>query len=155
MAPRKNYSKRQRISSGRWKTTPKKLKEKIPEAKDRDDKSVGEELFQLHLRAHKIEMEREYKFHETRGWLFDFYDKDLVFGVEINGGIHMKESGHTGFGAENDYEKINTALLMGIPVLVFSTAQVSNGYAIDTTLAYRKIRENHSLKKYEDFYGGV
>ena len=44
----------------------------------------------------------------------DFYFKEYKVGVEIQGGIWMKSSGHTGKGHLRDMEKSNLAILNGI-----------------------------------------
>jgi very-short-patch-repair endonuclease len=64
--------------------------------------------------------EREYRFHPTRRWRFDFAWPAEKLAVEIEGrGRHQ-----TFIGFRNDCEKYNAALLLGWRVLRFPAADV-------------------------------
>jgi len=64
-------------------------------------------------------MEREYKFHPTRKYRFDFCWPYLNIGIECDGNAyHVKGGGRHGQCA--DYEKLNSALLHGWRVLRFT-----------------------------------
>ena len=93
--------------------------------------SKAAETFALHLRADKLPLaRREYVFHPTRQWRFDFAWPGRKLAVEIDGltrdgGRHQRVRGY-----ENDCEKLNEALLLGWRVLRFTQGQVKRGEAI-------------------------
>lgn len=92
-----------------------------------------EETFALHARAAGIDsgMVREYVFHPTRKWRADFAWPELRLLVEIDGGIWMPKSGHSGGRAAiRDRERDNAAVLLGLRVLRFTGAMVQSGEAI-------------------------
>ena len=96
--------------------------------------SPGEEAFALHCQAEKLTLIREYVFHPTRKWRFDFYFPDINLAVEIEGGMrgfgrHQRPGGFTA-----DCSKYNAAALMGITVLRYTPAMVTSGTAIDDVL---------------------
>lgn len=97
--------------------------------------SRGEEAFWLHCRIHGLTPEREYCFHLTRKWRFDFCFPTEKIGVEIEGvgrftfGRHQQKDGYT-----KDLEKYNAATLAGWRVLRYSTEMVESGTAINETL---------------------
>ena len=97
-------------------------------------KSAPEELFALQLRADKIRFEREYKFHPTRRYRFDFVFEGKI-AVEIQGfGRHQRFIGY-----QNDCERQAEALMLGWRVLQVTPAQVKSGQALKwlTTLLAR------------------
>lgn len=110
--------------------------------------SIGEETLVQHLRAAKLsDYIREYKFHPTRRWRFDFAWTKQLLAVEIEGGTsrYNQKSRHTSFsGFANDTEKYNEAVSMGWRLLRFTTDQVKQGVALLT------IEKN--LKFNQDFY---
>ena len=58
---------------------------------------------------------REYRFHDTRRWRFDFAWPDIKLAVEIDGrGRHQ-----TVVGCRSDCEKANEAIRLGWRVLRF------------------------------------
>jgi very-short-patch-repair endonuclease len=97
--------------------------------------SPGEEEFALHCRIYHIEVEREYRFHDTRHWRFDFAIPDKKIGIEIEGGSWTRGRHNRGGGFEQDCVKYNTAVLLGWRVLRFTTGMVSSGRAIADTRA--------------------
>lgn len=75
--------------------------------------------------------EREYRFHPTRRWRFDFAFPAVQLAVEIEGGIYSARSGHRSVtGMRRDMEKYNEAALLGWRVLRFSEREVRNGDAL-------------------------
>lgn len=67
-----------------------------------------------------VECVREYRFHPTRQWRFDYAIPDLRIAIEIDGGIwingrHNRPSGYLG-----DMEKFNAAATLGWVVLKFT-----------------------------------
>jgi very-short-patch-repair endonuclease len=94
--------------------------------------SVGEETFWLHCRANGLQPEREYFFHPKRKWRFDFFFPDVRLAVEVEGGVngrHQRIGGFTG-----DAFKYNAAAMMGIFVLRYTTAMVTDGTAINDVM---------------------
>lgn len=95
-----------------------------------------------------IGFQREYQFHPTRRWRFDFADPQAKIAVECEGGVYgfkCPKCGGTGAGGqckscrgtgkafgrhsratglENDAEKYNRAAIMGWRVLRFTTRQL-------------------------------
>lgn len=102
-------------------------KQTIPQAL-----SKGEEAFALHCRAENLHPEREYMFHPTRKWRFDFYFPAHRIAVEIEGGYGGRHQRRAGF--EGDAYKYNAAARMGILVLRFTTSMVLRGDAINDVL---------------------
>ncbi len=79
------------------------------------------------------EPKREFRFHDTRKWRFDFAFPDLKIAIEVEGGTWMKKSRHTsGAGFAKDCEKYNEAALLSWRVLRFPSEQVKSGEAIAT-----------------------
>lgn len=95
--------------------------------------SQHEELLALQLRITKLEQpKREYRFHETRRWRFDFAWPELLFAVEVEGityehGRHQRKEGF-----EGDLEKYQSAMLLGWTVYRTSGAMVKSGSALLT-----------------------
>lgn len=92
--------------------------------------SVGESLLAQHLKALKIEFEREFQFCESRKWRSDFRITGTRLLVEVEGGIwsggrHTRAKGYLG-----DMEKYNEATALGYQLLRFSTEQVKSGFAV-------------------------
>ena len=75
--------------------------------------------------------EREYRFHDTRKWRFDFAYPDKQIAIEVEGGVY-KNGRHTrGKGFTNDCEKYNAATELGWRVFRYTTAMVNQGLAIE------------------------
>lgn len=57
---------------------------------------------------------REYRFHSTRKWRFDFAIPSRMIAFEIMGGLYNPNSGHRSKeGVSRDYEKSNAAQALG------------------------------------------
>jgi len=92
--------------------------------------SPGEEAFALHCRVEKLTPEREYRFHHTGKWRFDFAFLEQKVAVEIEG-----RGRHQSFGGfEIDCEKYNEAIKFGWRVLRYTPAMVMSGEAINDVL---------------------
>jgi hypothetical protein len=87
------------------------------------------------------EPERDYRFHPTRKWAFDFAwprvrrDDGVVItydaiAVEVEGGTFVAGRHSRGRGYEEDCEKYAEALILGWRVLRVTTDMVSDGRAI-------------------------
>lgn len=113
-------------------------------------KSDLEELFQRQLEEAKITgWCREYRFHPTRKWRFDFawpHDNDFhcpecgqvywKLAVEIQGGVHIRGRHARGVGIEADNEKANAAAFLGWIVFRYTGKSIKNGQAIKEVAAY-------------------
>lgn len=73
--------------------------------------------------------EREFRFHETRRWRFDFAWPTEKIACEVNGGIFKQGRHSRGAGQESDYEKLNAATAAGWFVFQFGPSQVRSGLA--------------------------
>lgn len=129
--------------------------------------SRGEENLANMLDYAGINYKREYRFHPTRRWRFDFAFVEHKIAVEVEGGsfgrvvrchicgqvvlrrlksgkmMTVREGGrhNTGAGFRADLEKYNEASLLGWSVLRFTPEQVRSGYAMDTINAMLNHKE--------------
>ena len=104
---------------------------KVPKAE-----SEGEAAFALHCRAEHLKPEREYIFHPTRKWRFDFAFPAIKLGIEIEG-LSRHISRHVTFtGFREDCAKYNAATLLGWRMLRYSTEMVIRGDAINDVVKY-------------------
>ena len=93
--------------------------------------SIGEATLSLHLRAHGIHAEEQYRPEDCpRHWVWDFALPSFRLLIEVNGSIWKKGGHNTGKGLERDYAKSNWATLAGWRTLSYSTGQVERGEAI-------------------------
>ena len=109
------------------------MKKQIKKRVSKKPKRVSplESLMALQMRAYGLPaFEREYKFHPTRKWRFDFFLEG--WGVEINGG-GWDGGGHNRnpIVMGKDYEKYNAAQEMGIKVLIYTGEMVKDLSAIE------------------------
>jgi len=86
---------------------------------------------------------KEYRFHPTRKWLFDFAYPDQKIAIEVEGGTWVQGRHSRGSGFQADCEKYNTATLLGWKVLRFTRAMVE-GNATETI---KQLLEN---RRYDD-----
>lgn len=75
--------------------------------------------FLLHQRL-GVECVREYRFHPTRQWRFDYAIPDLRIAIEIDGGIWINGRHNRASGYIGDMEKFNAAATLGWVVLKFT-----------------------------------
>lgn len=95
--------------------------------------SALEDTFELQLKALKLlGYEREYRFHPTRRWRFDFAFPANKIAIELHGAIFTQGRHSRGAGIEGDMEKINEAQILGWDVLAFSAGMVKSGEALET-----------------------
>jgi very-short-patch-repair endonuclease len=93
--------------------------------------SVGENLLELLLKAEKISgYDREYQFHHTRKWRFDFAWPLKMVAVEVEGGVWSNGRHTRGKGFIEDCIKYNEATVLGWKVLRVTTDMVKNGEAM-------------------------
>lgn len=92
--------------------------------------SIGEETLALHLRAHKIDFQREVALIPGRKWRVDFYLPLRDVAIEVEGGIWIQGRHNRASSIEADFRKYNALAHIGVKVLRFSTAMVESGEAI-------------------------
>lgn len=73
---------------------------------------------------------REYKFHATRKWMFDFAFDEYRIAFEIEGGTWLRDSRHTHpIGYAKDCEKYNEAAILGWIVIRATSDMLKSGLA--------------------------
>jgi len=77
-----------------------------------------------------VDMVREYRFHPTRKWRFDYAIPGLKIAVECDGGVWGYGRHNRPRGYINDMEKFNAAAEMGWVVLKFTPRQLLTCAAI-------------------------
>lgn len=93
-------------------------------------KSSIEEEFALHCKASGLAVEREYLFHATRSWRFDFAIPAKKVAIELEGGIWTQGRHNRGTGMIEDMQKYNEAARLGWAVYRFDGGAVKRGEAI-------------------------
>lgn len=69
--------------------------------------------------------EKEYKFHPSRLWRFDYANPKYKIAIEIEGGLFIQGRHIRGKGYINDMIKYNEAQKLGWKLLRYSTAKNS------------------------------
>ncbi|MBE3139168.1 MAG: hypothetical protein IMZ53_01140 [Thermoplasmata archaeon] len=69
------------------------------------------------FKSEKMKPQTEYKFHPFRKWRFDFAFPEILFALEIEGGVWSKGRHTRGTGFIGDIDKYNEATMMGWRVL--------------------------------------
>ena len=93
-------------------------------------KSEWEDLFATQLDSELIYFHREYRFHPTRKWRFDFALENLI-AVEVEGGIWTQGRHTRGSGFLKDCEKYGEAAILGWRVFRFPPEMIKDGTALD------------------------
>lgn len=95
------------MKTGQTPTTKKKTRQAKPQTPKSD-------FFTVLCRSHlKQECVKEFKFHPTRKWRFDYALPEHKIAVEVEGGVWTGGRHTSPKGFLNDMEKYNTATLMG------------------------------------------
>ena len=68
--------------------------------------------------------EREFRFHRTRKWRFDFAWPEHHVAVEIDGGLFVGHGHQRGPQFSKDCQKLNAAVLLGWRVLRYTTIEM-------------------------------
>ena len=90
-----------------------------------------EATFALQIKSMNLpEPVREFKFHPSRKWKFDFAWTDINLAVEIEGGVWSGGRHSTGVGFTLDCEKYAEALCLGWRVLRVTGGQVKSMQAL-------------------------
>jgi hypothetical protein len=84
------------------------------------------ELVDINLEA-LPEYQKEFIFHPTRKWRFDYSWVDIKVALEIHGGVFTNGRHTRGKGFSEDKVKMNSAQLLGWIVIEATTEQVKNG----------------------------
>lgn len=95
--------------------------------------SAPEDLLAFQLRASKIACEREFRFHPTRRWRFDFAWQPEKLAVEVEGGIMDRRPPHPRRrlrGRPSEVRRSPTAWLASPPVQPGDGQK--SGYALET-----------------------
>lgn len=77
------------------------------------------------------ECQKEFIFHPTRKWRFDYSWPELKVALEIHGGIFTNGRHTRGKGFSEDKVKMNSAQLLGWIVIEATTAQVKDGQMLN------------------------
>lgn len=99
-------------------TKDKKTTTKTAKAQKTQKKTQKTDFFTALCRSDlKIECVKEFRFHPTRRWRFDYAIPEYKIAVEVEGGVWIggRHTSPTGF--LGDIEKYNTATVMGWRVL--------------------------------------
>ena len=72
---------------------------------------------------------REFKFHKTRRWRFDFCWPEYKLALEVDGGAFNNGRHTRGKGFIADMDKYNAAALLGWTVLRTTPHRITNGDA--------------------------
>ena len=75
--------------------------------------------------------EKEYRFHKTRRWRFDYAWIPEGVALEIEGGTWAKSRHTSGAGYAGDCEKYSEAAILGWCVIRATTDMVKSGAALD------------------------
>lgn len=79
-----------------------------------------------------VEVVREYRFHPTRRWRFDYAIPSLRIAIEIDGGVWVGGRHNNPTGYLGDLDKFNAAATMGWVVLKFTPKQQYLTSTLDT-----------------------
>lgn len=87
-------------------------------------KESKRDVFQAIMLDYGVELEREYKFHGTRKWRFDYANVKNKLAIEVEGGVwkygrHNRASGFVG-----DLEKYNAAAELGWRILRYTPQEL-------------------------------
>lgn len=103
--------------------------------------SADTDLFLKYLRQTfpHTRVVKEYRFHDTRKWRFDYAFPDQRVAVEVDGAVWSQGRHNRPVGYIADMEKLNTAASMGWLVLRITTDDrffISTRELIEATLKY-------------------
>lgn len=85
-----------------------------------------EQLFSEWALSFAIRPEREYRFHPSRKWRFDFAWPQSMVAVELEGGVWTMGRHLRGSGFINDCDKYNAAAELGWIVLRYTTQHLQD-----------------------------
>jgi hypothetical protein len=98
-------------------------------------KSKLEDAFVTQLVIHQAPAyEREYRFHPTRKWRFDFAWPKRKVAVEIQGGVWSGGAHGRGSGITRNFEKYNAAAVLGWRVLQGDASMIRESSLVEDTI---------------------
>lgn len=116
-------------------------------AKAKRKTTQASDLFTAVIKADLgAECVKEYKFHPTRRWRFDYALPEHKIAIEIDGGVWTQGRHTRPVGYLHDMEKFNEAAAMGWLVLKFTPKEQYSRAAIEVvgrTIAWRKSEGGH------------
>ena len=89
-----------------------------------------ENTMAFQFRAVGLKPEREFRFHPSRRWRFDFSFPEQFVAVEVEGGIFVKGAHTRGAHFRSDCEKYNAAVELGWRVLRYTDREIKTGEAL-------------------------
>lgn len=92
---------------------------------------LEDRLLKQIIEAGVPEPQREFRFHPTRKWRFDFAWPDAMIAVEVEGAVFSGGRHSQGAGMVADMDKYNTAALLGWTVLRVASPHITKGDAIE------------------------
>lgn len=108
-------------------TAAEKLRREAARAKR--EELVGTMAMQIRV-ARLVEPVREFRFHDSRKWRFDFAWPDYCVAVEVDGGTYTQGRHTRGKGYAEDCRKLDEAAVLGWRVLRFPVDMIRSGEAI-------------------------
>jgi very-short-patch-repair endonuclease len=109
-------------------------------------KSSGHDMFTAICRTDiGVECVKEYQFHPTRKWRFDYAIPVHKIAVEVDGGVWIGGRHNRASGYIKDLEKFNAAGSMGWTVLKFTPDKLYKSVTIDLIRETVKNRQNESV----------
>ena len=95
-----------------------KRKTKVSRTRKATAPQAGSDLFTVLCRSDLgVECVKEYRFHSTRKWRFDYAIPEHKIAIEVEGGVWTGGRHTSPQGFLGDMEKYNTATVMGWRVL--------------------------------------
>ena len=85
---------------------------------------------QLHYAKLPVPL-REFRFHPTRRYRFDFCWAEQSLAAEVNGGTWIQGRHNRGSSIKAEYDKLNAAVLNGWRVLLFTGEHIKTGEALN------------------------
>ena len=90
-----------------------------------------EDRFAQQIKAYGLPTpEREFLFHPTRRWRFDFAWPQFMVAVEVDGAVWTSGRHTRGKGFEADAEKLNAAQALGWRVYRYTATRIRSGCAV-------------------------
>lgn len=117
-------------------------------------KTASNDVFTFYIRQKLgVECVREYRFHPSRMWRFDYAIPPLRIAIEIDGGIWINGRHNRASGYLGDMEKFNAAATLGWVVLKFTPQEQYTRKALDliTATVATATKEHNPSSMEEEF----
>lgn len=117
-------------------------------------KTASNDVFTFYIRQKLgVECVREYRFHPSRMWRFDYAIPPLRIAIEIDGGIWINGRHNRASGYLGDMEKFNAAATLGWVVLKFTPQEQYTRKALDliTATVANATKEHNTSSMEEEF----